>query len=299
MARSLWTGSISFGLVNVPIRLYSAIESHRVAFHEFDRKTKKRIHYRRVVDGSDDDIPWERIEKGFEVSKGHFVVLTDEELKAAAPHKTDTIEIEQFVPLTDIDPVNWDAMYFIGPDGAAASKAYGLLRQAMEEKQRVAIGRFVMRTKEYVACIRPFDKVLALHTMFFPDEVRNPKELEAVPDKVSVGKHELALAGQLIDALSGPFKPEAYKDTFRGRVMELVRKKDKGQEIAAEEAPKPPGKVLDLMAALKATLAQGGGARSRPQAKPVGRRTRGTRAGAKAAARTAPGKRRPRRNAAA
>ncbi|HEX2658335.1 MAG TPA: Ku protein [Polyangia bacterium] len=256
MARSLWTGSISFGLVNVPIRLYSAIESHRVAFHEFDRTTKQRIHYRRVVDGSAEDVPWERIEKGFEVRKGHYVVLTDEELKAAAPRKTDTIDIEQFVPLGDIDPVNWDAMYYVGPDGAAASKPYGLLRDAMHERGRVAIGRFVMRTKEYVACIRPFDRVLALHTMFYPDEVRSPKELDAVPGKVTVGKQELALAGQLIDALSGPFKPEAFKDTFRARVLELVRKKDKGQEITAEEAPAAPGKVLDLMAALKATLAE-------------------------------------------
>ena len=265
MARSLWTGSISFGLVNVPIRLYSAIESHRVAFHELDRTTKQRIHYRRVVDGSSDDIPWERIEKGFEVNKGHYVVLTDDELKAAAPRKTDTIEIEQFVPLADIDPVNWDAMYYVGPDGAAAGKAYGLLREAMHERGRVAIGRFVMRTKEYVACIRPFDKVLALHTMFFPDEVRNPKDLDAVPERVSVGKQELALAGQLIDALAGPFKPETYQDTFRARVMELVRKKNKGQEITAAEAPeKSPGKVLDLMAALKATLARGGRAEKKP-----------------------------------
>lgn len=293
MARSLWTGSISFGLVNVPIRLYSAIESHRVAFHEFDKDTKQRIHYRRVVDGSGDDVPWERIEKGFEVRKGHYVVLTDEELKAAAPRKTDTIDIEQFVPLADIDPVNWDAMYYIGPDGAAASKPYGLLRDAMRERERVAIGRFVMRTKEYVACIRPFEKVLALHTMFFPDEVRDPKDLDAVPDKVSVGKQELALAGQLIDALSGPFKPEAFKDTFRARVLELVRKKDKGQEISAEEAaPAAPGKVLDLMAALKATLAG--------QKTPPGAATKAGARGKKAATKRAtPAKtRRPRRRAA-
>ena len=255
MPRSIWTGSISFGLVNIPVRLYSATESHRVGFHEFDRKTKKRVHYRRVAEGSSAEVPWEHIEKGFEIRKGRFVILTDEELQAAEPQRTHAIEIEQFVVLEDIDPVNWDQTYFVGPDGAASSKAYGLLREAMAGHRRVAIGRFVMRTKEYVVCIRPFEKGLALQTMFFPDEVRSPSSIEGVAGKVTVGKRELALAGQLIESLSAPWDPSAYKDTFRERVMALVRKKDKGEEVAAPTPSEGSGKVLDLMAALKATLA--------------------------------------------
>lgn len=256
MARSIWSGSISFGLVNIPINLFSATESHRVAFHEFQRGTGERVRYRRVAEGSGEEVPWDQIEKGFEVEKGRFVVLTDDELKAAEPERTSTVEIERFVPLDEIDPVSWDQTYYVGADGAAAAKAYGLLREAMAGRHRVAIGRFVMRTKEYVVCLRPYENILALQTMFFPDEVRATQDIDAPSRKVAVGKSELALAGQLIESLSGHWDPSKYQDSFRERVMELVRKKGKGEEIAAAPA-KEHGKVLDLMAALKATLAAG------------------------------------------
>lgn len=258
MARSIWSGSISFGLVNIPINLMSATESHRVGFHEFEHGTKSRIRYRRVSEASGREVPWEKIEKGFEVAKGRYVILSDEELEAAEPRKSHTIDVERFVPLGEIDPVNWAQTYYVAPDGDSAGKAYGLLRQAMEKQGRVAIGRFVMRTKEYVVCVRPLGDILALHTMYFPDEVRSTKELD-VPRKAHVGKQELALAEQLITSLSGPWEPTEYKDTFKERVMALVRKKDKGEDIAVAPAEQADGgKVIDLMAALKATLAQAG-----------------------------------------
>src|SRR4051812_21670159 len=279
MARSIWSGSISFGLVNIPINLMSATESHRVGFHEFEHGTKSRIRYRRVSESSGREVLWEKIEKGFEVSKGRYVILSDEELEAAEPHKSHTIDVERFVPLGEIDPVNWAQTYYVVPDGEAAAKAYGLLRQAMEKQGRVAIGRFVMRTKEYVVCVRPLGDILALHTMYFPDEVRSTKDLE-VPRKAHVGKQELALAEQLITSLSGSWDPSEYKDTFKERVMALVRKKDKGEDIAVAPAEKEDGgKVIDLMAALKATLAQGGKPGNKRAAKAGGSKRAGAGAG--------------------
>jgi DNA end-binding protein Ku len=207
-------------------------------------------------------------------------MLTEDELKAAEPSKTHTIDIEQFVALEDIDPVMWDQTYYVAPEGQAAAKAYGLLREAMDERHRVAIGRFVMRTKEYLVCIRPFKKLLALQTMFFPDEVRDAGDLVGVPGKSTPGKGEMALARQLIESLSGPWKPAVHQDTFRERVMALARKKDKGEAVTAPTTAKGSGKVLDLMAALKATLAAGGKGKGKAdgasrEEKPVARRSRG------------------------
>jgi DNA end-binding protein Ku len=257
MARPVWSGSISFGLVNIPVKLYGATESHRVAFHEFEEGTGERIHHKRVS-GKGHEVPWDKIQKGFEVSKGRFVVLTEKELEAAEPEKTRTIDIEQFVTLEEIDPASWDQTYYVGPDGAAAQKAYALLRQSMADKGRVAIGRFVMRTKEYVVCIRPLENVLALQTMFFPDEVRSTKIVGDIPRKAAVGARELTMAGQLIDSLSGKWNAALYEDTHTKRVMALVRKKDQGKEIVVPEADDTSGgKVVDLMDALKATLAGG------------------------------------------
>jgi DNA end-binding protein Ku len=261
MARPIWSGSISFGLVNIPVKLYGATESHRVAFHEFEEGTGQRIHHKRVSERSGREVPWDKIRKGFEVSKGRFVVLTDEELQAAEPEKTRTIDIEQFVRLDEIDPASWDQTYYVGPDGAAAHKAYALLRLAMQKKGRVAIGRFVMRTKEYVTCIRPLENALALQTMFFPDEVRSPKIVGDLPSKAAIKERELHMAEQLIDSLSGKWDPSRYEDTHTKKVMALVRKKDQGKEIVVPEAEEGHGgEVVDLMEALKATLAgQGNG----------------------------------------
>jgi DNA end-binding protein Ku len=273
MARSIWSGSISFGLVNIPVRLFSATESHRVAFHEFEQGTGARIHNKRVAGQGDREVPWKKIDKGFEIRKGQFVVLSDEELAAAAPQKTRSIDVEQFVSLDEIDPISWDRSYYLAPDGAPAAKAYALLRKAMEERRRVAIGRFVMRTKEYVACVRPYRDILVLETMFFPDEVRDVKEIGAAP-KAAVGRGELELAERLIDTLTSRWDPTKYKDTYSERVMALVRKKDKGQEIVVPEETAERPQIVDLMEALKRTLA---GSAQRPRASAPTRRARGAR----------------------
>jgi len=254
MARPIWTGSISFGLVNIPIKLFSATESHRVGFHEFEEGSGERIRYKRVAEGSGHEVEWKKIQKGFAVGKDRYVVLTDEELAAAEPKRTYMIEIERFVALSDIDPVTWDQSYYVAPDGASVVKAYALLREAMGKEGRVAIGRFVMRTKEYVACIRPFEDALALHTLFFADEVRPVKDVVSVPARTSVGERELSMARHLVSSLSGPWEPRRYEDTFREHVLALVKKKDKGQTIEAPATPEKAPKIIDLMAALKATL---------------------------------------------
>jgi len=269
MARAVWTGAIRFGLVNIPVNLTSAIEPHRVAFHEFERGTNERIHYKRVAESSGHEVPWDKIEKGYEVAKGRYVMLTDEELQAAEPERSQGIDIETFVPLEEIDPVSWDKAYYVAPDSDGAHKAYELLREAMERQKRVAIGRFVMRTKEYVVCIRPLGKAMALHTMYYPDEVRSTKDLGHLTGKVAAGKQELALAEQLLDAMAGHWEPNKFKDTFSARVLELVHKKDKGQEIAAPAAKAKPGKVVDLMEALKATLAGAKGKGAAPRSSPA------------------------------
>jgi DNA end-binding protein Ku len=259
MARPIWSGSISFGLVSIPVKLYPAIESHRLAFHELDEKTGRRVRYKRVAGDSDREVPWKSIVRGFEVAKGRFVTLSKDELRAAAPEQTRAVDIEQFVELGEIDPVSWDQTYFVAPDGPAAAKSYALFREALARSGRVAIGRFVMRTKQYLICLRPYGDAIALQTMFFADEVRSADDLPGVTHPSLRGRErELALASQIIDSLSGPWDARKYEDTYRERVMKLVEKKAEGEEITvSEEAPAPGGQVVDLMAALKASL-QGG-----------------------------------------
>jgi DNA end-binding protein Ku len=253
MPRPIWTGSISFGLVNVPIKLFSATESHRVAFHELEEGTGERVRYKRVAEGSGHEVPWEKIQKGFEVGKNRFVVLTDDELDAAAPARTHTVDIEQFVSMAEIDPVAWDQTYYAAPDGVSATKAYVLLRDAMRKDGRVAVGRFVMRTKESLVCLRPLDDALALHTMFFADELRDVKDIVQLPRHAAASAGELTLASRLIDSLSAKWDARRYEDTYRKSILAVVKKKERGETIepgAARERPK----VLDLMEALKKTL---------------------------------------------
>jgi DNA end-binding protein Ku len=253
MPRPVWTGSISFGLVNVPIKLFSATESHRVAFHEFEEGTGARVRYKRVAEGSGREVPWEKIQKGFEVGKDRFVVLTNDELDAAAPARTHTVDIEQFVSMTQIDPVAWDQTYYAAPDGVAATKAYVLLRDAMRKDGRVAVGRFVMRTKESLVCLRPLEDALALHTMFFGDEVRSVKDVVQLPRHTAARAAELALAARLIESLSGSWDPRRYEDTYRKSILVVVKKKDRGETIEAGASTERP-KIVDLMEALKKTL---------------------------------------------
>jgi DNA end-binding protein Ku len=254
--RAVWTGVISFGLVNIPVRLFPATRSHDIGFHQFEEKTGKRIHNKRVVEGGNREVPYEHVVKGFEVRKGKIVLIEPKELEALAPAKMRSIEIEEFVDLHEIDPVYWDATYYVAPDErAGAAKSYALLRKAMGDAEKVGIGRFVMRTKEYLVTVRPLGPGLALETMFYADEIRDLDDVISPEVKKAVAPaQQLALARQLIESLAARFEPKRYKDTFRDRVLDLIEKKSRGEEIVAEEGEAPTGEVVDLMEALKASL---------------------------------------------
>jgi DNA end-binding protein Ku len=253
-ARSIWTGSIGFGLVNVPVRLYSATEDKNVRFHQLQEGTGKRVRYERVTDDGD-EVPYEDIVKGYEVTKGKYVTLTDEELEAAEPAKSKTIGIEDFVDLHEIDPISFQKTYYVFPDNRADSdKPFVLLRRALEETERIGVGRFVMRDHEYLVALRPYGDVLALETMFFPDEVRDPKKIADPPKNVRVDKRELDMARRLIDSLATEWKPSRYHDTHRERLLDVIKQKSKGKEIVVEEQEEQGAEVIDLMEALRASL---------------------------------------------
>jgi DNA end-binding protein Ku len=298
----VWRGTISFGLVAIPVKVFPAIESHRPVFHEVESGTGRRIRYKRVAEGSGREVPWEKIERGFEVGKGRFVALSKEELAAAEPSAMHTIDVEQFVSLDEIDPVSWDQTYYVAPDGAAGEKSYALFREALKRSGRVAIGRFVMRTKERVVCLRPFEQIVALQTMFFPDEVRDARDLPDLPKAAAATSaargRELTLALQIIDSLSGKWDPSKFQDTFRERVLKLVEEKAKGGEIAVEPEPEGGAQVVDLLAALKASLAKGKGERKGERERKSEGERKGEREGA-ATHRPAPrsGRRGPARSA--
>lgn len=278
--RSIWSGALSFGLVNVPVRLFTAIVSHDIHFHEYQGGTGQRIHHKRVAEKSGREVPYQQIVKGYEVGRGKVITLEPEEIESIEPRKSKTIEIEQFVELASIDPIVWDATYYIGPgDNAGAGKSYALLLRAMEDTGRVGIGRFVMRTKEYLVTVRPLGSGLVLETMHYPDEIRSQSEAGAVAPRVAVAPRELALARQLIDSLSEDWNHGKFKDTYRDQMEALIAKKAKGQKIEIEEAPEEEGQVVDLMEALKASLGGGRGVKSgKRTAKPAagnGERRRG------------------------
>jgi DNA end-binding protein Ku len=253
--RAIWSGSISFGLVNVPVKLYSAVKQKDVHFNQLEEKTGAHIKYKRVSEKTGKEVDYEKIVKGYEVAKGKYVTVTSEDLEAVAPEKTRTVDIEDFVALADIDPIYYEKTYFLTPDGEGAAKAYGLLLKAMEDKERVAIGRFVMRTKEYLCAIRPYDGILALETMYFPDEVVAKKDVPGVPErKASVGDKELKIATSLIESLTTEFKPSAYKDTYREAVLDMIDRKAKGEEIVMPEETEEKAEVVDLLAALEASV---------------------------------------------
>jgi DNA end-binding protein Ku len=253
----MWSGAISFGLVNVPVKLYSAVSRKTVRFHQLNAKTGTRIAQKRVDPSTGEEVNYEDLVKGYELTKEHYVVITPEELEALDPEKSRTIDIEDFVDLADIDPVYYDHPYYLIPDKGAA-KAYGLLLNAMRESGKVAIARVVLRTKENLVAIRPAPgNVLMMETMIFADEVVPPDDIDELPEAkdLKASDRELKMAQQLIDSLSSDFEPEKYHDEYREKVLELIERKAAGEEIAVQpEAPKPE-KVPDLMAALEASLA--------------------------------------------
>jgi DNA end-binding protein Ku len=253
----MWSGAISFGLVNVPVKLYSAVSRKTVRFHQLNGKTGTRIAQKRVDPSTGEEVNYEDLVKGYELTKESYVVITPEELEALDPEKSRTIDIEDFVDLADIDPVYYDHPYYLIPDKGAA-KAYGLLLNAMKESGKVAIARVVIRTKENLVAIRPAPgDVLMMETMIFADEVVPPNDIEELPDakELKASERELKMAQQLIDSLSTDFEPDKYHDEYREKVIELIERKAAGEEIAVQPEAPEPKKVPDLMAALEASLA--------------------------------------------
>jgi DNA end-binding protein Ku len=253
----MWSGAISFGLVNVPVKLYSAVNRKTVRFHQINGKTGHRIAQKRVDSGTGDEVAYEDIIKGYELTKDHYVVITPDELDGLDPEKSRTIDIEDFVDLADIDPVYYDHPYYLVPD-KGATKAYGLLLNAMEESGKVAVARVVLRTKEHLVAIRPAPgNVLTMETMLFADEVISPEDLDDLPEAkdLKASERELKMAQQLIDSLSSDFEPDKYRDEYREKVLELIERKAAGEEIAVQPEAPEPKKVPDLMAALEASLA--------------------------------------------
>jgi DNA end-binding protein Ku len=252
MARPTWSGSISFGLVNVPVKAFSAVRDHDVHFHQLDQKTGARIRNRRVSAETGRQVADDDIVLGFEVGKGRYVTFDERERRELQPKSTKAIEITDFVALHEIDPIYYERSYWLAPDGTPAAKAYGLLLAAMEDTERVGIGTVVMRNKQYLTAVRPLDGELAMSTMRFADEVVPRSDLE-LPRRAKAEPKALAMATQLIDGLSAAWDPSAYHDTYTEELRERIARKDAGKETV-EEAAEPEARVLDLMAALTASV---------------------------------------------
>ena len=272
MARAIWSGAISFGLVNVPVKLYAATSPKTVRFHQLSAKTGARIKQKRVDASTGDEVSYDDIVKGYEITPDHYVVITPEELDALDVKATKTIDVEDFVDLADIDPIYFDHAYYVVPSTGGA-KAYRLLLEAMRETGKVALARIVLRTKQQLAALRPAGDVLTLSTMLFGDEVLPPDrldELESVVDS-QASERELTMARQLIDSLSSDFEPGKYRDEYRDRVLALIERKAGGEEIAVQPAAEEPEPAPDLMAALEASLAavqEDRGAAAAPKPRP-------------------------------
>jgi DNA end-binding protein Ku len=266
----MWSGAISFGLVNIPIKLFTAVNRKSVSFNQIDTRTGSRIQYRKVSAADGEEVPAEQIAKGYQLGSGEYVLIGDDELAALDPVASRSIDIEQFVDLDEIDPLYYDSAYYVAPD-KAARKPYALLTRAMEEEGKVAIARFVMRSKQYLAALRPKDGVLVMSTMVYADELNDPIQLVDDLDDVDVSPKELTMATQLIESLTEPFEPEKFEDTHRNQVLDLIDRKAAGEEVVAAPEPAAEDKVVDLMAALEASVRDAKAARGRhPSAKAAG-----------------------------
>jgi DNA end-binding protein Ku len=255
MPRAIWSGAISFGLVNVPIKLYSATSPKTVRFHQLHARDGVRIQQKRVCPADGEEVPYEDLVKGFEIAPERYVIIRQGELDALDPRHTKTIDIESFVELADIDPVYYDSAYHVVPSTGGA-KPYALLLSAMEQAGKVAIGRFVLRTRQQLCALRPANGVLMLSTMLYGDEVNASDRLDELEglDGVEANKREVAMAEQLIESLSTPFDPTSYRDEYRERVLDLIDRKAAGEEVAVQPAAAAPAAVPDLMAALEASV---------------------------------------------
>jgi DNA end-binding protein Ku len=298
MPRAIWTGAISFGLVTVPVKLYSAVDRKTVRFHQLSGKTGVRVAQKRVDPQTDEEVPYQDIVKGYEIAPERYVTIEPAELDSLEPKKTKTIEIEEFVELSQIDPIYYDHPYYLAP-GTGGAKPYRLLLEAMEETGKVAIARVVIRSKEQLVAVRPMGIALGMATMLFPDEVLPPERLDEVAEAASakITKREVDIAKQLIESLAGDFEPDKFRDTYRDEVLALIERKAEGKEIAVQ----PPAEEVraatpDLMSALKASLdavraaGDGNGAAKPKPKKPAARKAAAKKAPAKAGRSRAPAK---------
>ncbi len=279
MPRAIWTGAISFGLVNVPVRMYSAIDTTDLEFELLHVKDGGHIGYRKICKLEDKPVPDDEIVKGYEVREGEYVHVTDEDFAAAEVEGYRTIDIEDFVPYDDIDPIFFERTYYLGPQ-EGAERVYALLRRAMEESGLAGIARYVMRNREHLGCLRVREGVITLEKMYFADEIRPIDEID--PGSVRVGKEELEMAADLIDRFAGTWKPGKYRDTYRDRLLEVVEAKRKGKDVHVEEVPErePPD---DILAALRESVEAAKKRRRKAPAK--SRRTTTKRTGKRASTR--------------
>ena len=269
MARAIWTGVISFGLVTIPVRLVTAVRERDVRFHQFHKSDGGRIQYRRFCDKENREVPYEDIARGYEVAAGQFVLITDEELERLAPERTRRIDLDRFIDPSEIDPIYYDATYYLAPD-EQGERPYRLLQAAMSQSGKVAIGRFVLRAKEHLVAIRPLGDALALETLFYADEVIAPGSVEGITSRAEIGPRELQMAQSLIESLEDRFQPELYHDEFRERVEQLAEQKAKGQEVLLPEEPARPAQVMDLMEALQASVDEAKSRRERRSVRRTG-----------------------------
>ncbi len=263
MPSAIWTGSISFGLVQVPVRLVGATKSRDVSFNQLEEGTGARIRYKKVSDATGEEVPAERIKRGYEISKGRYVMIEPDELDVLRPKGSHAIEIEEFVDLDEIDPLYFEQPYYLVPD-ARGVKPYKLLVEAMRELNKVAIGRIIVRSKERLVAIRTVDGMLCIETMRYADEVVSREDLVPADGEVDLTDREIAMARQLVESLASEhFEPEKYHDEYREQVLDLIERKAAGESIVAEPVVEPPAKVLDLVAALEASLEKAQSAKER------------------------------------
>ena len=279
MARAIWSGTISFGLLNVPVKLYSAVSRKTIRFNDLRASDGVRVRNRRVAEGTEEEVPYEEIVKGYEISPDRYVVMTREELSKLDPKKTRSIEIQDFVEIGEIDPIYFENPYYLGP-AEGAEKAYSLLAEAMESSGKAAIARFVLRNREHLAAIRASDGILTMTTMRFADEVVSPDELDDVlpHSKPQTKRKEVEMAEKLIDSLAAEFDPSTYRDEYREELLSLIEQKAEGKEVVASASEEPEAtKAPDLMAALEESIAAVRGsdlAEEKPKPKRASKTTR-------------------------
>jgi len=255
MARAIWSGAVSFGLVNVPVKAYTAVRDHAVHFHQLHKRTGARIRNKKVSEKSGKEVDNDDIELGYELSKGRYVTVDPDELDELRPRSTRTIEVADFVALEEIDPIYYERTYWLAPADDSAGKPYQLLLAAMEDQHRVGVGAVVMRRKQYLAAIRPLDGALAMSTMRFADEVVDKSKVDQLPSRRSKpDKKQLQLANDIIDALATDWNPKRYHDTYTEQLRDIIKKRPQGKEVVVEETPAEMAEVVDLMSALEKSV---------------------------------------------